>query len=222
MNRLTIMGATITLLLAAFVLTPAEAYHKRHHQRQHHATSYRQAPDHFVLNQSDRRARHQHAYSARRVADHRAENCTMTNEGRRVCMNAGSQAAMATVPDVPVVDAIGNRAYAMADAAQIIGTRPSGCPHSYCGCGLRKYLGLEDTRLNLASNWARLFPRESGPRAGLAAVRSGHVMYIEGSAGNGQWLVRDYNSGGGLSRVHVRDVRGYVFVNPHGAVASRS
>ena len=61
MNRLTIMGASITLLLAAFVLTPAEAYHKRHHQRHHHATSYSQAPDHFVLNQSDRRARYQHA-----------------------------------------------------------------------------------------------------------------------------------------------------------------
>ena len=222
MNRLTIMGASIALLLAAFVLTPAEAYHKRHHQRHHYDYSYRQAPDHFVLNQSDRRARHQHAYSARRAAGHSAENCTMTNEGRRVCMGAASQATMAAVPDVPVVDAAGNRAYAMADAAQIIGGRPSDCPHSYCGCGLRKYLGLEDKRLNLASNWARLFPREAGPRAGLAAVRSGHVMYIEGSAGNGQWLVRDYNSGGGLSRVHVRDVRGYVFVNPHGAVASRS
>ena len=222
MNRLTIMGASIALLLAAFVLTPAEAYHKRHHQRHHYDYSYRQAPDHFVLNQSDRRARHQHAYSARRVAGHSAENCTMTNEGRRVCMGAASQATIAAVPDVPVVDAAGNRAYAMADAAQIIGGRPSDCPHSYCGCGLRKYLGLEDKRLNLASNWARLFPREGAPRAGLAAVRSGHVMYIEGSAGNGQWLVRDYNSGGGLSRVHVRDVRGYVFVNPHTALASRS
>jgi hypothetical protein len=222
MNRLTIMGASIALLLAAFVLTPAEAYHKRHQQRHHYDYSYGQAPDHFVLNQSDRRARHQHAYSARRVAGHSAENCTMTNEGRRVCMGAASQATMAAVPDVPVVDAAGNRAYAMADAAQIIGGRPSDCPHSYCGCGLRKYLGLEDKRLNLASNWARLFPREAGPRAGLAAVRSGHVMYIEGSAGNGQWLVRDYNSGGGLSRVHVRDVRGYVFVNPHTALASRS
>ena len=83
MNRLTIMGASIALLLAAFVLTPAEAYHKRHHQRHHYDYSYRQAPDHFVLNQSDRRARHQHAYSARRVAGHSAENCTMTNEGRR-------------------------------------------------------------------------------------------------------------------------------------------
>lgn len=222
MNRLTIMGATIALLLAAFVFTPAEAYHKRHHQRNQQSYSYRQAPDHFVLNQSDRRARYQHAYSARRVAGHRAEGCTMTNDGRRVCMGADPQSAMAAVPQVPVVDATGNRAYAMADAAQIIGARPSDCPHAYCGCGLRKYLGLEDKRLNLASNWARLFPRESGPRAGVAAVRSGHVMYIEGPAGNGQWLVRDYNSGGGLSRVHVRDVRGYVFVNPHSAVASRS
>ena len=222
MNRLTIMGTTIALLLAAFVLTPAEAYHKRHHQRPHQVTSYRQAPDHFVLNQSDRAARYQRVHSARRVASHRAENCTMTNEGRRVCMGAAPQSTMAAVPQVPVVDAAGNRAYAMVDAAEIIGGRPSGCPHSYCGCGLRKYLGLEDARLNLASNWARLFPRESGPRAGLAAVRNGHVMYIEAAAGDGQWLIRDYNSGGGLSRVHVRDVRGYVFVNPHGAVASRS
>ena len=222
MNCLTIMGASIALLLAAFVLTPAEAYHKR-------TTSGIITPSHtarpriisFSISPTGA-ARYQRVHSARRVASHRAEGCTMTNEGRRVCMGAASQTAMAAVPEVPVVDAIGNRAYAMADAAQIIGTRPSGCPHSYCGCGLRKYLGLEDTRLNLASNWARLFPRESGPRAGLAAVRSGHVMYIEGSAGNGQWLVRDYNSGGGLSRVHVRDVRGYVFVNPHGAVASRS
>jgi hypothetical protein len=223
MNRLTIMGASIALLLAAFVLTPAEAYHKRHHQRNHYDSSYSQAPDHFVLNQSDRAVRHQRVHSARRVAGHRAENCTMTNEGRRVCSGSASQNAMAAVPAVPVVDAAGNRAYAMADAAQIIGGRPSGCPHSYCGCGLRKYLGLEDPRLNLASNWARLFPRESGPRAGLAAVRNGHVMYIEGPAANGQWLIRDYNSGGGLSRVHVRDVRGYVFVNPRGGtVASRS
>jgi hypothetical protein len=46
-------------------------------------------------------------------------------------------------------------------------------------------------------------------------------MYIEAAAGNGQWLIRDYNSGSGLSRMHVRDVRGYVFVNPHGQLASR-
>ena len=87
---------------------------------------------------------------------------------------------------------------------------------------MRKYLGLSDVRLNLAANWARLFPHESAPRAGLAAVRSGHVMYIEAAAGNGQWMIRDYNSGGGLSRVHVRDVRGYAFVNPHAQLAANA
>ena len=114
------------------------------------------------------------------------------------------------------LDGSGNRAYASADQGTVIGRRPEGCPHAYCGCGLRKYLGLADVRLNLASNWARLFPREPTPHAGLAAVRSGHVMYIEAAAGNGEWLIRDYNSGGGLSRLHVRDLRGYVFVNPRG------
>jgi hypothetical protein len=46
-------------------------------------------------------------------------------------------------------------------------------------------------------------------------------MYIEAAAGNGQWLIRDYNSGGGLSRMHVRDVRGYIFVNPRGGIAGK-
>jgi hypothetical protein len=32
-------------------------------------------------------------------------------------------------------------------------------------------------------------------------------------------MIRDYNSGGGLSRMHVRDVRGYIFVNPRGGMA---
>lgn len=85
---------------------------------------------------------------------------------------------------------------------------------------MRKYLGIADTRLNLAWNWARLFPRMPGPAAGLAAVRHGHVMYIEASLGGGRWLIRDYNSGGGLSRLHVRDVRGYVFVNPHAGIST--
>ena len=92
---------------------------------------------------------------------------------------------------------------------------PAGCPfRRFCGCALAKYLGISDKRLNLAWNWARLFPRRSHPAPGLAAVRHGHVMYIEAAAGDGQWLIRDYNSGGGLSRLHVRSVRGFVFVDP--------
>jgi hypothetical protein len=115
----------------------------------------------------------------------------------------------------PAIDGNGTPV-AAADEGTVIGSRPNGCPHAYCGCGLRIYLGLADKRLNLASNWARLLPRVAGPAPGVAAVRSGHVMYIEAAAGNGQWLIRDYNSGGGLSRLHVRDVRGYVFVSPRG------
>jgi len=140
-------------------------------------------------------------------------DCVLTNTGHRIC------GAAAQARTVQVIDGSGNRV-ARADQATIIGGRPADCPYRYCGCGLRKYLGIADKRLNLASNWSRLFPRVAGPRQGVAAVRSGHVMYIERSVGNGQWLVRDYNSGGGLSRLHVRDVRGYVFVNPHVMLAS--
>ena len=138
--------------------------------------------------------------------------CVLTNDGRQTC---GAAAQSRT----QVVDANGSPV-AAGNKGTVIGGRPPGCPHRYCGCGLRKYLGLADKRLNLASNWARLFPRVAGPRAGVAAVRSGHVMYIEGAAGDGQWMVRDYNSGGGLSRLHVRSVRGYTFVNPHGGLGS--
>lgn len=145
----------------------------------------------------------------------KADNCLMNNDGHRVC---GEAAAVRRTSARQGAAA----SYASADqGATIIGGRPSDCPHAYCGCGLRKFLGLDDKRLNLAWNWAKFFPRESAPRAGLAAVRSGHVMYIEASAGDGQWLIRDYNSGGGLSRLHVRNVRGYVFVNPHAQLAAR-
>ncbi len=153
-------------------------------------------------------ARHHHQHHHRSLAG--AANCTLTNDGRQVC------GAAARPVRALAVDANGNRVARVSDQGSVIGGRPNGCPHAYCGCGLRKYLGLSDKRLNLASNWARLFPHEATPRPGLAAVRSGHVMYIESAAGNGQWVIRDYNSGGGLSRVHVRDLRGYVFVNPHG------
>jgi hypothetical protein len=161
----------------------------------------------FVSDPASARHRHHHH---RYLVTQRAGSCTLTNDGRQVCGSA------APTVRAQAVDANGNRVARVADEGSVIGGRPDGCPHAYCGCGLRKFLGLADKRLNLARNWARLFPHEPGPRPGLAAVRSGHVMYIESAAGNGRWVIRDYNSGGGLSRVHVRDLRGYVFVNPRG------
>jgi hypothetical protein len=99
------------------------------------------------------------------------------------------------------------------NGTQIIGGRPSGCPFRYCGCALARFLGISDRRLNLAWNWAKLFPRTDA-RAGAAAVRRGHVMLLVAQVSPSDWLVRDYNSGRGLSRIHVRSVRGFVFVDP--------
>ena len=121
MNRTGIMGMLITLVLAAFVSSPADAYHSR-------------------------RGHHHSQYSSYRGAD----ACTFTNDGRSVCGTSHRTSA------TPALDAVGNRTFAMAETGTIIGSRPAGCPNRYCGCGLRKYLGLSDARLNLASNWARL------------------------------------------------------------------
>ena len=200
MRSLRNIVAPLALLLLGFLTHPAEASHsKRHHSHSHHY-SYRHHPHHHY--------RH-------RLAVQRVDRCTLTNEGRRICSSTAqptSRAVLSTPNN--------GRRVRSAEAGQIIGSRPAGCPHAYCGCGLRKYLGLADTRLNLARNWARLFPREPSARAGLAAVRNHHVMYVQASAGDGRWLVRDYNSGGGVSRLHVRDLRGYVFVNPAAQIAS--
>ena len=129
--------------------------------------------------------------------------------------------ALANVPSV--ADAkprhrhqIGRAAYfvdANGNGARMIGGRPTGCPHAYCGCGLAHYLGLHDRRLNLAWNWARLFPRTS-PHSGAAAVRRGHVMLLQEHIAGPLWRVVDFNGGRHLSWLHERNVRGYVFVEP--------
>lgn len=111
---------------------------------------------------------------------------------------------------------------AASGSGTILGGRPAGCPHTYCGCGVSlKVFGKIRPELNLAWNWARYFQHEPVARVGLVAVRHGHVMQIVGG-GEGRWVVYDPNSGGGLTREHVRDLRGYVFVNPHATkMASR-
>ena len=159
----------------------------------------------LVLNgPAESRPLHHRSHAVKAQTD---SGCNFTNEGRVICGPAAKASGTRVV-------AVRRGVEFTVNEGTIIGSRPNDCPRAYCGCGLRKYLGLSDKRLNLASNWRKLFPRAAGPAAGVAAVRAGHVMYIESSAGDGQWLVRDYNSGGGLSRLHVRDVRGYTFVNP--------
>ncbi len=98
--------------------------------------------------------------------------------------------------------------------AEIVGGRPAGCPHRYCGCASAKYVGLpnSDGRWNLARKWLA-FPR-AAPGPGMAVVRGGHVAIII-SGQSGAWRLYDPNSGGGLTRIHVRPLFGVV-VNPNG------
>jgi hypothetical protein len=99
----------------------------------------------------------------------------------------------------------------------IVGRRPAGCPHRFCGCEASLYVfGEIRPELNLASNWIRKFPRTS-PAPGMAAARSGHVMVLMSHVDGKDWLVHDGNSGGGRTREHVRSIGGYVIVNPRGS-----
>ena len=106
-------------------------------------------------------------------------------------------------------------------SAGVVGGRPSGCPHAFCGCEASRYIfGKIIPKLNLAYNWIREFPRTMAA-PGMAAARNHHVFVLISPAGGNDWLVHDGNSGGHLTREHVRSISGYVIVNPHaGRLAS--
>lgn len=101
-------------------------------------------------------------------------------------------------------------------ALQILGARPHGCPHAFCGCGASLYLfGRIIPRLNLAAAWFA-FPR-ARPAPRMAAVRRHHVFVLVEQLEAGIWLVHDSNSGGGRTRLHARSLAGFVIVDPSGA-----
>lgn len=99
---------------------------------------------------------------------------------------------------------------------RIVGGRPAGCPHAFCGCEASLYkFGRIIPGLNLASNWRR-FPR-AAPAPGMAAVRSGHIMILQQQVAGNVWVVHDGNSGGHVTREHSRSIAGYTIVDPSGA-----
>ena len=101
-------------------------------------------------------------------------------------------------------------------AGEVIGGRPAGCPHAFCGCGASLHLfGRIIPSLNLAANWLR-FPRAI-PAPRMAAARNHHVMVLESHVRGDIWMVHDSNSGRGLTRLHARSISGYTIVNPSGA-----
>lgn len=151
-----------------------------------------------------------------RIDHQSAVQCVQDNNGRTTCPPAFKEVSRASYGD-----ANGNE-------AQVIGGRPAECNIRiagrlipYCGCAVSlKVFGRPVRELFLASNWLK-FPRAT-PSAGMVAARRGHVFYILDYLGGGNALVYDPNSGGRKTRVHVRSIKGYVVVNPHGSkVASR-
>ncbi len=95
----------------------------------------------------------------------------------------------------------------------VVGGRPSGCPHAFCGCEASLYrFGHIVPELNLAGNWRR-FPR-AAPAPGMAAVNSGHVMILQQHVAGDIWYVHDGNSGGHVTREHPRSIAGYTIVDP--------
>ena len=93
--------------------------------------------------------------------------------------------------------------YISADTGEQILPHPAGCPRSaFCGCGAMNDLGVTDKRYMKASYWVHYQGH------GTVAVWSHHVAVVEQMLGNGLAMLRDYNSGGHLSRRHVRSIAG--------------
>lgn len=102
--------------------------------------------------------------------------------------------------------------------APTIMPHPPGCPQrAFCGCGVSLFVfgkAVAQGGLAIAAEWLR-FPRaEPGP--GMVAARRGHVFAILKNLGRGKVLAYDPNSGRHQTRIHVRSLRGFAVVDPHG------
>lgn len=95
----------------------------------------------------------------------------------------------------------------------VVGGRPPGCPRAFCGCGASiELFGRIIPSLNLAANWLRFPP--ASPGYNMVGARRGHVFVLKQHVAGDIWLVKDYNSGGHLTRLHERSIRGYSIRNP--------
>lgn len=166
------------------------------------------------------------ASEARPYRIHQAPECNVTmpcdfsySQTRRERTSRFSPASRSSLQayratQLIVTDA-GGATTASISGARIVGSRPAGCPSSFCGCGAAlRVFGRIVPELNLAANWLR-FPRTS-PAPGMVAARRGHVFVLEQHLEGDTWMAYDANSGGHATRMHARSLRGYTIVNPRG------
>ncbi len=97
---------------------------------------------------------------------------------------------------------------------EVVGGRPAGCPHAYCGCAVSlKVFGRIVDGLNLAANWSRF--RSADPAPGRVAYRAHHVFLIQEVNSDGTVVAYNPNSGRGLTRIVTVSLRGYRVVDPN-------
>lgn len=167
----------------------------------------------FAVAASPADARHRSHHRTHHKIHHfvyptRAGDPVCDNNGR--CVQSAALIERAGSPEARAGDP--SAAY----EGRVVGGRPAGCPHAFCGCEASRYVfGTIRPELNLASNWIRKFPR-AAPAAGMAAARSGHVMILISHVGGRDWLVHDGNGGKHKTWEHVRSIAGYVIVDPNG------
>jgi hypothetical protein len=223
----------ITVIFACFVTSAADAQPRHAHHRGSHASQdvivcdQRGCSDRLKPQSRAARAATRYAYAAP-VADARQRHTRRHRSHARqdviVCDQRGCSDRRESRSSATRDVARGANAEASAFDANgntvVVGGRPAGCPYEFCGCEASRYVFGEIRReLNLASAWARKFPRAE-PAPGMAAVRPHHVMILMRHMGGKDWLVHDGNSGNHMTREHVRSISGYVIVDPHGARAA--
>ena len=100
----------------------------------------------------------------------------------------------------------------------VIGGPPAGCPRvAFCGCALSiEVFGKSVRDLWPARGWYRFARTHASP--GAVGVRPHHVLKLISHVEGTTWLVFDPNSGGHKTRIHERDVRSYVFVDPNSRI----
>ena len=122
---------------------------------------------------------------------------------RRAADAAATTAAKAATASV---DAPGRLREALYEDGQIVPNLP-GCPsRAFCGCSTSiKVYGRPIPALYSAAAWSH-FPRASCGRGRVAVWGARHVAYIMACHDDGTADLFDPNSGGGLTRIHRRDL----------------
>ena len=150
-------------------------------------------------------AQAKHHKHQRHSAPQTALGCVYDNSGHMTCSGGVTHASAPERGRVASVNYDGGR---------VVGGRPAGCPHAYCGCGVSLHIfGRIIPELNLALNWRRFTP--AMPAAGMVAYRSGHVFAIESVIDSNTVVAYDPNSGHHLTRIHTISLRGFHVVDPH-------